>query len=168
MTFPRLLMLTCGLLLTACSSLGLEPVTLTPPLPTITPSPTPTIVWFPATATPTPQQIRTQTPTPEMRTGLGIVIATDGAREIFALNSDGDAFTVQPPPLTAVDATGAGDAFRAGLLAGLLNGEPFPRALCWGAAAGALSVRHPGAATLLPPPEEIIALAGTLDAQTVS
>ena len=98
----------------------------------------------------------------------GIVIATDGAREIFALNSDGDAFTVQPPPVTAVDATGAGDAFRAGLLAGLLNGEPFPRALCWGAAAGALSVRHQGAATVLPPPEEIIALAGTLDAKAVS
>ena len=98
----------------------------------------------------------------------GIVIATDGARAIFALNSDGEAFSVQPPPVTAVDATGAGDAFRAGLLAGLLKGEPFQSALCWGAAAGALSVRHQGAATVLPQAEEIIALAGTLKAEAVS
>ena len=70
-------MLTCGLLLTACSSLGLEPVTLTPPPPTITPSPTPTIVWFPPTATLTPQPVFTQPPTPDMLTGLGELIASD-------------------------------------------------------------------------------------------
>lgn len=77
MTFPRFLILTCGLLLTACSGLGLEVVTATPRPPTPTPFQTPTPVWFPATSTPTPQQFRTQRPTPEMLTGLGVVIATD-------------------------------------------------------------------------------------------
>jgi ribokinase len=98
----------------------------------------------------------------------GIVIATDGAHEIFALYRDGEAYRVQPPAVTAVDATGAGDAFRAGLLAGLLDGEPFPRALCLGAAAGALSVRHLGADTVLPPPEEIAALADVLEVEALT
>ena len=77
MTFPRSLILTCGLLLTACSGIGFEPVTLTPRPPTATPLLTATPVWFPATNTPTPQPIRTQPPTPEMLTGLGELIASD-------------------------------------------------------------------------------------------
>ena len=64
--------------------------------------------------------------------------------------------------MTAVDATGAGDAFRAGLLAALVAGESLPRALCLGLATGALSVLNLGAATTLPPAAEIRALAATL------
>jgi hypothetical protein len=77
MTFPRPLIITCGLLLTACSGIGLEAVTATPRPPTATPFQTPTIVWFPATATPTPQPIYTLPPTPDMLTGLGELIASD-------------------------------------------------------------------------------------------
>jgi len=77
MTFPRSLIITCGLLLTACSGIGLEPVTDIPQAPTATPTQTPTIVWFPATATPTPQPVITQPPTPEMLIGLGELIAID-------------------------------------------------------------------------------------------
>jgi len=77
MTFPRFLIITCGLLLTACSGIGLEAVTATPRPPTPTPFQTPTTVWFPATDTPTPQVVRTQLPTPEMLTGLGSMIASD-------------------------------------------------------------------------------------------
>ena len=80
MTFPRLLIITCGLLLTACSDFGLgleQVVTATPPPPTATPFQTPTIVWFPATATPTPQPIFTQPPTPDMLIGVGELIASD-------------------------------------------------------------------------------------------
>ena len=94
----------------------------------------------------------------------GIVVATDGAHELIAVGLNGQAYRVQPPAVTAVDATGAGDAFRAGLLAALLKGESLPRALCWGVAAGALKVQHLGAATTLPSAEEIVALADTLDA----
>jgi hypothetical protein len=77
MTFSRLLILTCGLLLAACSPTGLEAVTATPRPPTPTPLQTPTIVWFPPTATPTPPPIRTLPPTPDMLTGLGTLIASD-------------------------------------------------------------------------------------------
>ena len=77
MTFPRFLIITCGLLLTACSGLGTNAVTATPRPPTPTPLRTPTTVWFPATDTPTPQIVRTQPPTPEMLTGLGSIMASD-------------------------------------------------------------------------------------------
>ena len=76
-TFPKLFMTACVLLLTACSGLGLDAVTATPPPPTTTPLQTSTPVWFPATATPTPQPVRTQAPTPDMLIGLGEIIATD-------------------------------------------------------------------------------------------
>jgi hypothetical protein len=77
MTFPRFFIITCGLLLSACSGIGLEAVTATPQPATATPLQTPTIVWFPATATLTPQPLFTQPPTPEMLTGLGSLIASD-------------------------------------------------------------------------------------------
>ena len=77
MTFSRLSILICGLLLTACSGTGLDAITATPRPPTPTPLQTSTPVWFPATVTPSPQPIRTQLATPDMLTGLGGVIATD-------------------------------------------------------------------------------------------
>ena len=77
MTFPRILIITCGLLLTACSGTGLDSITATPRPPTPTPFQTPTTVWFPATTTPAPQPLRTQIAAPEMLTGLGGIIASD-------------------------------------------------------------------------------------------
>ena len=41
--------------------------------------------------------------------------------------------------MTPVDATGAGDCFNAGLIAGLLQGLPLPHAAALGCATGALS-----------------------------
>src|SRR4029450_7671733 len=76
----------------------------------------------------------------------GIVITTDGPHPVHALDARGNGFTIQPPPVDAGDATGAGDAFRAGLLFGLLSGHDLPQSLCWAVATGALSVRYPGAA----------------------
>jgi ribokinase len=95
----------------------------------------------------------------------GIVIITDGPREVFALDATGDAFTITPPVVNAVDATGAGDAFRAGLLYGLLRGFDLPRSVCWGVATGSLKVQNLGAATTLPDFEEIESLANGLQAQ---
>lgn len=95
----------------------------------------------------------------------GIVIITDGPREVYALDAQDNGFTVTPPAVAAVDATGAGDAFRAGLLYGLSRGFDLPQSLCWGVATGSLKVKNVGAATTLPDLKEIEALANSLQAQ---
>jgi sugar/nucleoside kinase (ribokinase family) len=96
----------------------------------------------------------------------GIVVTTDGPGQVHALDAQGRGFTLTPPAVQAVDATGAGDAFRAGLLYGLSRGMDLPHSLCWAVAAGSLKVRQLGAATTLPPFEVIKALAGQLQAQS--
>jgi ribokinase len=93
-----------------------------------------------------------------------MVIITDGPREVFALDEQGNGFAITPPVVTAVDATGAGDAFRAGLLYGLLHGFDLPRSLCWAVATGSLKVGNVGAATMLPDFKEIEVLANSLQA----
>jgi ribokinase len=84
---------------------------------------------------------------------------------VHALDEQGNGYTIQPPATTAIDATGAGDAFRAGLLYGLLQGFDLPRSLCWGVATGSLKVRSLGAATTVPSFRDIEALANSLRAQ---
>jgi sugar/nucleoside kinase (ribokinase family) len=95
----------------------------------------------------------------------GIVITTDGSRTVHAIDAQGNGFTVQPPTTLAIDATGAGDAFRAGLLYGLLRGFDLPCSVCWGVATGSLKVRNVGAATTLPNFKEIEMLANSLKAE---
>ena len=95
----------------------------------------------------------------------GIVITTDGPGIVYALDTQGNGFTLQPPRSEAVDATGAGDAFRSSLLYGLLRGFDLPRSLCWGVAAGSLKVKNLGAATTLPEFKEIEAIANSLETQ---
>jgi len=62
-----------------------------------------------------------------------------------ALCADGTRqFRVAPPPVTVTDATGAGDCFNAGVIAGLLSGEDLPSAVALGCAVGAASTCAPG------------------------
>ena len=78
-----------------------------------------------------------------------------------ALCADGrERYRVSLPPVTPVDATGAGDCFNAGLIAGLLSGLPLPRAAALGCAAGALSTRAPGGTGSCPDLAAATALAG--------
>ena len=49
-----------------------------------------------------------------------------------------------PPPVTPADATGAGDCFNAGVIAGLLGGLDLAGAVALGCAAGAASTQAPG------------------------
>jgi sugar/nucleoside kinase (ribokinase family) len=53
-------------------------------------------------------------------------------------------YVATPPPVAAVDTTGAGDCFNAGLLAGLLNGFDPADALALGCAVGGASTRGVG------------------------
>ena len=54
------------------------------------------------------------------------------------------------PPVVPVDATGAGDCFNAGLIAGLLQGLELPLAAALGCAVGALSTRAAGGTASAP------------------
>jgi sugar/nucleoside kinase (ribokinase family) len=64
-----------------------------------------------------------------------------------------------PPPVTVADATGAGDCFSAGMLAGLLRGQPLADALALGCAVGAASTRAAGGTAGCPDLAEALALA---------
>jgi sugar/nucleoside kinase (ribokinase family) len=77
----------------------------------------------------------------------GIVVTTDGAGPIHVIDPEGAEFSVLPPRVEPRDATGAGDAFRAGLIYGLIEGWTLEQSVCFGAAAGAFSVQQEGAAS---------------------
>ena len=55
-----------------------------------------------------------------------------------------------PPPVTPADATGAGDCFNAGVIAGLLGGLDLAGAVALGCAAGAASTQAPGGTASCP------------------
>ena len=77
-----------------------------------------------------------------------------------ALCADGpDQRRVSLPPVVPVDATGAGDCFNAGLIAGLLDGLPLPQAAALGCAVGALSTRAPGGTASCPDLASAVSLA---------
>lgn len=95
----------------------------------------------------------------------GIVITTDGPRPVHVVDQDGRSFSIHPPRVNVVDATGAGDAFRSGLLYGLISKMPLEKAACYGAACGSLKVQALGAASHLPSPQEVRELAETLEAK---
>ena len=79
-----------------------------------------------------------------------------------ALCADGpDQRRVSLPPVVPVDATGAGDCFNAGLIAGLLDGLPLPQAVALGCAVGALSTRAPGGTASCPDLASAVSLAQT-------
>jgi len=71
-------------------------------------------------------------------------------------------------PVTPVDATGAGDCFNAGLIAGLSRGLPLTEAARLGCATGALSTRAPGGTASAPSLEEARALAETVTLRPAS
>jgi ribokinase len=64
----------------------------------------------------------------------------------------------RPPRVSAVDGTGAGDAFTACLLVSILEERPYREALSRACAAGALAASRPGAQPSLPTAPEIDAV----------
>ena len=96
------------------------------------------------------------------RVSNGVVVTTNGAQAIHVIAEDASEFTVTPPHVVAKDATGAGDAFRAGLMYGLLHEYSLERSVCLGAAAGAFGVQEEGAASNPASLDEVITLADSL------
>ena len=78
------------------------------------------------------------------------VVVTLGARGALIVPPAGDVLLQAPPPVTAVDTTGAGDCF-CGALAQALSADPdLPAAVRFAVTAAALSTAGPGARGALP------------------
>jgi sugar/nucleoside kinase (ribokinase family) len=94
-----------------------------------------------------------------------LIVCKRGPHGALAVRGDGSAPVVAPAPVTvhAVDATGAGDCFDAGFLAGQLAGWPLERSLALANACGALSTRALGGTWAQPTMEEALALLAGLE-----
>ncbi len=76
-----------------------------------------------------------------------VVVVTLGPRGLLAARPGAATLAGRPPPVVAVDTTGAGDALCGALAAALDRGETIETALRQGLAAGALACRETGAQT---------------------
>ena len=90
------------------------------------------------------------------------VLITDGGAPLTALFDTGESCQLRPPAVEAVDTTGAGDIFKAGLLAALLKGQPLSEAIRWGAAAGSLAAACAGTTASVAPWAEVQDLLDTM------
>lgn len=80
---------------------------------------------------------------------------TEGPRGAVLRRDGREVARAAPPPVRAVDGTGAGDAFVGAAVTGLLQGLRDAEMLARACAAGALAVTRPGAQPSLPTAEEI-------------
>ena len=87
----------------------------------------------------------------------GPLVVTRGARGAVAL-ADGAVLEVAGFPVEAIDTTGAGDVFRAGFIAAILEDRALDEALRFANAAAAISCTKRGAIDSVPSRDEIDAL----------
>ncbi len=85
----------------------------------------------------------------------GLVAITLGARGAGLFQGGRPIASAAPPPIKAVDTTGAGDAFVAALTLALLEDQSPEAALEFACAAGALTASRPGAQSSLPTRAEV-------------
>ncbi|GAX73589.1 hypothetical protein CEUSTIGMA_g1040.t1 [Chlamydomonas eustigma] len=93
--------------------------------------------------------------------GAHHVLVTLGARGSLLVTEEGQVLkqsALSPPGGIVVDATGAGDAFRAAFAVSLSEGQPLNHSLALAAAAGAIAVSRLGAVPSLPSRSEVEAL----------
>ncbi|HVN62977.1 MAG TPA: ribokinase [Gaiellaceae bacterium] len=84
-----------------------------------------------------------------------LVALTLGAEGAVLLEDGAEIARAEPPPVTAVDGTAAGDAFCAALVVSLLEGRDRLEALRRACAAGAIAASCPGAQPSLPTAAEL-------------
>lgn len=92
----------------------------------------------------------------------GLIAVTWGARGAGLFQGGRQLAAAAPPPVEAVDATGAGDAFVGALVVALLEGQPHTAALAFACTAGALAATRPGAQPSLPTRAEVEACLETV------
>lgn len=90
--------------------------------------------------------------------GGGRVVITRGARGAALYEGGAQVAEAAPPAVTAVDATGAGDAFVGAITVALLEGMEGDAALRFACAVGALAATRPGAQPSLPTRAEVEAV----------
>ncbi|CAN5204489.1 ribokinase [soil metagenome] len=90
--------------------------------------------------------------------GGGRVVITQGARGAEMYHRGVKTAWATPPSITAVDATGAGDAFVGAIVVALLEGMEPASALRFACAAGAVAATRAGAQPSLPTRDEVEAL----------
>ena len=86
------------------------------------------------------------------------VVVTLGAQGAVLVPADGPASLQAPPPVQAVDTTGAGDCFCGALSSALDRGEALPDAVRYAVTAAALSTTGPGARGGLPDDDAVRSL----------
>lgn len=91
---------------------------------------------------------------PGLHTARAVAV-TDGPRGAVLLRGGQQVAAAVPPPVSAVDGTGAGDAFIGAAVAGLLRGLTDAELLTRACAAGALAATRHGAQPSLPTAAEI-------------
>lgn len=90
-----------------------------------------------------------------LHAGGGRVVVTQGARGAEMYQRGISVAAATPPAVTAVDATGAGDAFVGAITVALLEGMDAQAALMFACAAGALAATQAGAQPSLPGRSEV-------------
>jgi sugar/nucleoside kinase (ribokinase family) len=88
-----------------------------------------------------------------------IVITTNGPRAVHVIDRDSSEFWAHPVKINKkdiLDTTGAGDALKAGVTYGLVQGWPLPDAVRYGMAAGSLIIQSVGAVSREPTVEEVV------------
>lgn len=85
----------------------------------------------------------------------GLVAVTWGAKGAGLFQGGRQLAMAAPPPVDAVDTTGAGDAFVAALTLALIEGQQHEAALAFACATGALAATRPGAQPSLPTRAEV-------------
>jgi ribokinase len=93
------------------------------------------------------------------RRGSGAAVVQAGDEGNLLVWSDGEVW-LPKLPVASIDATGAGDAFAAGLAVLLAEGRPLPEAATFGNACAALATTVLGAQAGLPRRDAVLALLG--------
>jgi sugar/nucleoside kinase (ribokinase family) len=101
-----------------------------------------------------------------LKLGPRVVCVKMGSDGVFvvetSLNGDLEEYKQAAYPVEVVDTTGAGDAFNAGLIAGVVKGLPLKKAVMQGMAVAALAITRKGAMTGLPTRRQLEAFLATI------
>ena len=88
-------------------------------------------------------------------TALRVILGIAGASGAALYRGDEQLARASSPAVTAIDTTGAGDAFTAALTLALVEGQPHAEALTFACAAGAAATQRCGAQPSLPMRDEV-------------